>query len=278
MTTEKMTLADKARLFRAMHSTNGILVLPNAYDVASACVLAGAGAKAVATTSGGCAFSLGYPDGEKITRDEMCAVVKRMANAITVPLTADMEAGYGSSPAAVADTVRATLMAGAVGLNIEDSSKGGTRVLFDFDQSVARVEAARQAADQAGIPIVLNARTDAFAIYGDKDLAFSEAVRRSNAYLAAGADSAFVISVRDAETIGRLVQAIRGPLNILAGPGSPTVRELEQLGVARVTVGSSFAKAALTVVKRGAEELLGKGTYTFAEGALGQPDIHKLLK
>ncbi len=274
-----MNQAQKARDFKAMHSGAGILVLPNAYDVASAALLVDVGFKAVATTSGGCAFSLGYPDGENIPRDDMCAAVKRMADAITVPLSADMEAGFGESASAVGDTVRATLEAGAVGINIEDSTKHGPRTLIDFALSVERIRSARAAADASGIDMVINARTDAFAVTGDdKDAAFGEAVRRANAYLDAGADCAFVISVRDSAAIGRLAEAINGPLNILAGPGSPNVSELEQLGVRRVTVGSSFAKAALTLVRKGAEEMMNSGTYEFAAGALGQPDIHRVLK
>ncbi|MCZ6447202.1 MAG: isocitrate lyase/phosphoenolpyruvate mutase family protein [Alphaproteobacteria bacterium] len=274
-----MTQAEKAERFAALHRRPGILVLPNAYDAASACILADAGFKAIATTSGGCAFSLGICDGENITRDAMAAIVARICTAVDLPVSADMEAGYGPTPGAVADTVRATIIAGAAGINIEDSTKTGPRELLEFDSAIARIRAARTAATDAGLALVINGRTDVYPVGGgDESALFDEATRRANAYLEAGADCAFVMGVRDGELIGRLAAAIHGPLNVLAGADSPSVAELEALGVKRVTVGSGFAKAALTVVKKGAEELREKGTFEFTRGALGQADIHRILK
>ena len=274
-----MTQAEKAERFRALHRGPGILVLPNAFDVASARILADAGFEAIATTSGGCAFSLGFCDGENIPRDAMAAVIARIAAAVDLPLSADMEAGYGATPSAVADTVRATIDAGAVGINIEDSTKAGPRALLEFDLAVERIRAARAAASDAGLSMVINGRTDVYSVGGEDEVAlFDEATCRANAYLEAGADCAFVIGVRDSVVIGRLAAAIDGPLNILAGADSPPVAELEALGVKRVSVGSGFAKAALTVVKNGAKELKEKGTFEFTRGTLGQPDIHRILK
>ncbi|TDI68266.1 MAG: isocitrate lyase/phosphoenolpyruvate mutase family protein [Alphaproteobacteria bacterium] len=277
------TQAEKAERFAALHRRPGILVLPNAYDAASAAIFADAGFKAIATTSGGCAFSLGFRDGEHITRDAMAAIVARICAAVDLPVSADMEAGYGATPEAVADTVRATIAAGAVGINIEDSTKTGPRELLEFDLAVARIRAARTAASDAGLAMVINGRTDVYSVAsgpvggGGGAALFHEASRRANAYLEAGADCAFIIGARDGELIGRLAAAIHGPLNVLAGAGSPSVAELEALGVKRVTVGSGFAKAALTVVKKGAEELRDKGTFEFTRGALGQADIHRIL-
>ncbi|HEY2917626.1 MAG TPA: isocitrate lyase/phosphoenolpyruvate mutase family protein [Candidatus Binatia bacterium] len=212
------TQAAKAQRFAALHREDGIIVLPNCWDVGSACVLAAAGFRAIATTSGGCAFSLGYCDGET-PRFEMLAAVKRIAQAVAIPVSADMEAGYGKSPEEVAETVRLTIEAGAVGINIEDGDKSGPRRLFDFDLSVARIQAAVEAAKASGMEIVINARTDGYMI-GNSDTVFEETVRRANAYLDAGAGSAFVMGARDGELIARLVKAIHGPLNILAGPGT----------------------------------------------------------
>jgi 2-methylisocitrate lyase-like PEP mutase family enzyme len=275
-----VSLLDKAERFQALHRREGILVLPNAYDVASACIFASAGFDAIATTSGGCAFSLGFRDGEIISREAMLTVVSQIANGVDLPVSADMEAGYGTDPDAVADTVRATIEAGAVGVNIEDSTKGGPRALMDFDLSVARIAGARDAAAGAGIPMLINARTDVYSVGAgdDDDARFEEAVRRANAYLGAGADCAFVMGVRDGDLIARLAAAVEGPLNILAGPGSPSVSELETLGVKRVTVGSGFAKATMALVKKGAEEMLAQGTYTFLGDALTQPEIAKILQ
>jgi len=274
-----MTQAEKAERFRALHRGLGILVLPNAFDVASACILADAGFEAIATTSGGCAFSLGFCDGENILRDSMAAAVARIAAAVDLPVSADMEAGYGTFPEAVVDTVRATIDSGAVGINIEDSTKGGPRALLEFDLAVKRIRAARAAAIDAGLSMVINGRTDVYSVGGEDEAGlFHEATRRANAYLEAGADCAFVIGVRDGALIGRLAAAVDGPLNVLAGADSPSVAELEALGVKRVSVGSGFAKAALTVVKNGAKELREKGTFEFTRGALDQSDIHRILK
>jgi len=272
------TQHEKAERFLALHGEPGILVVPNAYDVASACILADVGFKAVATTSGGCAFSLGYRDGEHMSRDAMAAVVAGIAGALDLPVSADMEAGYGTAPGAVADTVAATIDAGAVGINIEDSTKGGERALLDFDLSVERIRAARGAADVAGLPLVINGRTDVYSVGGlDDDALLQESARRANAYLEAGADCAFIIGVSDGDLIGRLAAAVGGPLNVLAGANSPPVAELETLGVKRVTLGSGLAKAALTLVKDAAEELMTQGTYTFTRDTLGQPEINRIL-
>ena len=270
------TLMTKAERLAAMHRGDDILVLPNAWDVVSARVLVDAGFEAIATTSGGCAFSLGYRDGEHIGRDGMLAVVARIAASVPVPVSADVEAGYGATPEDVAATIRGVIEAGAVGANIEDSDKRNPGSLLDFELAVERIRAGREAADAAGVPIVLNARTDGFH-HGKDQAVFDEAVRRANAYLAAGADCAFVPFVADGPLIGRLAAAIDGPMNVLAGPGTPSVPELKALGVRRVTVGSNFAKAALTLVRRGADELRTTGTYEFARGAMSQPEVHRIL-
>ncbi len=269
--------AEKAEIFAEMHRGDKIFVLPNCWDVASACVLADAGFAAIATTSGGCAFSLGYCDGEDIPRDEMLDAVRRIADGVSIPVSADMEAGYGQSPEAVAETVRLAIEAGAVGVNIEDSDKSGPRQLLDFDLSIQRIVAAVGAVKASGMDIVINARTDGYMM-GKDDAVFKEAVRRANAYLDAGAGCAFVMGARDGELIGRLAPAIDGPLNILAGPGTPPVAELGKMGVRRVTVGGNIAKASLSLVRRAADELSGPGTYGFAEGVYSQPEIHRIMK
>ncbi len=271
-----MNQSEKAEKFAAMH-TDGIFVLPNAWDVASACVLADVGYEAIATTSGGCAFSVGFCDGENISRDGMAEVVRRMASGVSIPLSADMEAGYGPSPEDVAATVKAALDAGAVGVNIEDSDKRGPRRLHDLDLAIDRIRAARKASDDYGIPAVVNARTDGYML-GSKEDMFDETVKRANAYLDAGADCAFVIGARDGDLIGRLTAAIDGPMNVLAGPGTPPVDELGSMGVRRVTVGGNIAKAAYTLVKTAAEEMRDSGTYEYAAGVYSQPDMHRIIK
>lgn len=264
-------LVAKANALRRFHTAGPLLVLPNAWDAASARVFVEAGFPALATTSAGVAFSLGYADGERISRAEMLAAVARITARVAVPVTADLEAGYGAAPEAVAETARGAIAAGAVGMNLEDAREEDGGALLDFALAVARVRAARDAADGAGVPLVLNARTDAFhpgALAPDRQLA--EAVRRGNAFRDAGADCVFVPFVGDSDTIERLVKEIAAPLNILGGPNAPTLRELEALGVRRVTFGSAPMRATLGLVRRMAREWKEKGTYGTLE-AYGIP-------
>jgi 2-methylisocitrate lyase-like PEP mutase family enzyme len=251
---------DKAVTLAKLHTSGPMLVLPNAWDAGSARIFVEAGFPALATTSAGIAFSLGYADGEVISRAEMLAAVARITARVTVPVTADMEAGFGRTAEAVAETARGVLEAGAVGMNLEDSEEDDK--LFDFDLSVARVRAAREAATAAGVPLVINARTDAFhpgTLPPDRQ--FAEAVRRGNAYRDAGADCVFVPFVGDSATIERLVKAIDAPVNILGAPDAPPLQALEAMGVRRVTFGSAPMRATLGLVRRMAREWKEKGTY-----------------
>jgi len=253
-------LRAKAETLRRLHIEGPMLVLPNAWDAGSASIFVEAGFTALATTSAGIAYSLGYPDGERISRDEMLAAVARITRRIAVPITADLEAGYGEAPQAVAETVRRAIDAGAVGMNLEDRMEG--KHLIDFTLSVERVRAARAAAEAAGIPFVLNARTDAFeAPEIPRERRLAEAVRRGNAYRGAGATSVFVPFVGDHGTIEQLIQQIRGPVNILGTPNGPTLKELATLGVRRVTFGSAPMRATLGLLRRMAREWREKGTY-----------------
>jgi len=262
-------LSSKADTLRQLHVEGPMLVLPNAWDAGSARIFVEAGFPALATTSAGIAFSLGYPDGERISRDEMLAAVARITRRIAVPITADMEAGYGQTPDAVAETVRRVIDAGAVGMNLEDRIE--EKDLIDFSLAVERVRAARRAADSTGVRLVLNARTDAFeAPELPRDKRLAEAVRRGNAFREAGADSVFVPFVGDRGTIEQLVQQIRAPVNILGTPNAPTLKELAALGVRRVTFGSAPMRATLGLVRRMAREWKEKGTYGTLE-AYGIP-------
>jgi len=270
-------LRTSAETLRQLHVTGPLLVLPNAWDAGSARIFVEAGFPALATTSAGIAFSLGYPDGEKISRVEMLAAVARITQRVSVPVTADMEAGFGRAPDVVAETARGVLAAGAVGMNLEDSGEGDT--LFEFDLSVARVRAAREAATAAGVPLVLNARTDAFHPGTlPEGRQFAEAVRRGNAYREAGADCVFVPFVGDSGTIERLVKEIAAPLNILGTPDAPNLKALEALGVRRVTFGSAPMRATLGLVRRMAREWQEKGTYgTLAAYGIPFADLQRLF-
>lgn len=274
-----MTLDAKAKTeqFHALHIAPELLVLPNAWDSASAVLFEDAGFPAIATTSAGIAFCRGYRDGEQIPRDEMLDEVARIAARVDIPVTADLEAGYGTDPEAVAETVRRAIEAGAVGCNIEDAIVGGGDPLLEFQLSVERILAAREAADTADIPFVINARTDGFLRIGADGKVLDESVRRANAYYEAGARSLFVPGVFDGQTIGRLAREIAGPVNILAGPKTPSVAELEVLGVARLSVGGGIARAAYTVTREAAEELRDSGTFGFTENTFSNAELNALL-
>ena len=212
----------KAAAFRVLHSGKEILLLPNVWDVASARVIEEAGFKAVATSSAGIAFSLGYPDGQIIPRKEMLAVIARIVKAVHVPVTADVEAGYGKSPEDAGQTARAVIDAGAVGMNLEDAIADSTAALVELPLQVEKIHAIREMANRLRVPLVLNARTDVYLLQiGDPAKRYDETVRRLSAFRDAGADCVFVPGLRDAATIGRIMADLKCPVNILGGPGSP---------------------------------------------------------
>ena len=274
---DMIELQTKAGQFAALHEAPEILVLPNCWDAGSAKILADAGFSAIATTSAGIAFSNGYADGHNISRQEMCAVVARCAEIVPVPLSADMEGGYGPSPEDVAQTVRQAIAAGAVGANIEDSIAANAEPMLDVTLATERIMAGREAADAAGISFVLNARTDIYLFNQSAPTAdmFDMAVSRANAYCAAGARCAFVPGVGEPALIRRLADAIDAPLNILAGPTSPTTAELQAMGVARVSIGGSLARACLKLVENAAAELRTTGSYGYAEDSFSNAALNR---
>jgi 2-methylisocitrate lyase-like PEP mutase family enzyme len=273
------TQRSKAEAFRAMHDRSRILVLPNAWDAMSARVIEEAGARAIATTSAGVAFSVGYPDGEAIPRDEMIAAIARIARVVTIPVSADIESGFANDTRELAETIRRVIEAGAVGINLEDQVHDGSRSLYDLEIAVERVRAARDAAEATGVPLVINARTDVYlAGVGEPETRFEHAVRRANAYRKAGADCLFVPAVGSRADIERLVPALEGPLNLLSIPGLPAIPELERLGVARVSVGGRLTLSAMSGLKKAVTELLSNGTYEpTLGGAIGYPDANRLM-
>jgi len=268
----------KAIQFRQLHRGPGVLILPNAWDVASARIFEDAGFPAIATTSAGIAYSLGYPDGQVIPREEMLARIGRIVRAVQVPVTADVESGYGATPEEVANTTRELIQAGAVGMNLEDAGVRPDQPLGDLQLAVEKIRSAREAAMQMGAQIVVNARTDVYLLTGgNPDADYAETVRRLVAFREAGADCVFAPGLKDAETIGRLVNAVGCPLNILAGIGTPSIPELGKLGVARVSVGSGPMRATLGLLRRVAEELRGAGTYGALDGAVSYAETNKLM-
>jgi 2-methylisocitrate lyase-like PEP mutase family enzyme len=267
-----MQREEKIEAFRALHHGPRILVLPNAWDVASARIFEDAGCAAIGTSSAGVAFALGYADGQHIPRDEMLEVVHRIARAVAVPVTADVESGYGDAVA----TAQAVVEAGAIGMNIEDANhygKGDAASLLPIDKQVRHIHDIRAATD-----LVINARTDIFLLgIGEADTRFERAVERLNAYLHAGADCAFAPGVRDAETIENLARDVLGPLSILAVAGTPSIEELEKMDVARVSVGSGPMRATLALLRRIAEELHHRGGFEIFRDAIPYAELNALL-
>jgi len=260
---------DKAASFLALHAGPGF-VLPNAWDAGSARILEQVGFPAIATTSAGIAWSCGVPDGGAVDRDTMLEHVGRIVAAVGVPVTADLEAGYGDTADDVGRTVALAVQLGAVGGNLEDAGPGG---LYAIDEAVDRLAAARAAAPSG--TFVLNARTDTY-FAGTTGDAFDETVERAVRYVEAGADCVFVPGVVEEETIRRLAAAIPGPLNVVAGLANvidaPT---LFSLGVKRVSLGGSLARAAFSMVERAGRELLDFGTLGFLDGAIGYADLQR---
>ena len=271
--------ASKAEAFRALHRGPRLLLLPNAWDAMSARIVASEGFPAIATTSGGVAWALGYPDGEAAPWDEVVAATARIARAVSVPVTADIETGYGDTPEAVARSIGDIIGAGAVGVNLEDGLRSGAAPIRTVDDMVARIRAAREAARAAGVPIVINARTDLYLKnIGDEQSRFDEAVVRARAYFAAGADCFYPITLRDAETIGRLVRALNAPVNIGGvRAGFPNVAELEALGVRRASTATAVPLLVTDAIRTIAGELYETGRFDALKPVISHPEAQQLF-
>lgn len=257
---------EKAELFLQYHHDQEILVLLNSWDIGSSKLIEASGYKAIATTSMGIAASLGYPDSQIIQLSEMIEVITGIVNAIQVPVTVDIEAGYGNNLDEIIDSVKKIIATGVVGINIEDSINLHPR-LTDELEFCERIAAIRALSDSMGFHLVINARTDSFyTSLGSPQEKLSESIQRGNKYREAGADCIFVQPVGEKEIISTLVKEINAPINILSNPtigeGQPlSVHELQDLGVARLSLGSGLMKATLALIKKVADELSKKGTY-----------------
>jgi 2-methylisocitrate lyase-like PEP mutase family enzyme len=267
----------KSRSLRELVRAPEILVMPGAYDVLSALLFEQMGFKAIQGTSGGIAAVLGYPDGEAMSRDQFVDVSGQFAHAVSVPFNADGEKGYGEEEG-VRETVRALVARGVAGMNLEDGTAKGHGGLVELSQQLRKIEAVMETKRELGSEFFLNARVDAFhVITDDPKRALDEAIRRGNAYAEAGGDCIFYLNLHAPEVIGRLAKEIRAPISILAGPQSPSVRELQDLGVARVSYGSGFLKAAIGATKRLALEIQERGTISALKEGMQTPEIAALL-
>ena len=270
----------KAELFLRLHLGPDILVLPNAWDMATARVFEHAGFKAIGMTSSAIAASLGYLDGEQAPFSEMLKVIERIATGTNLPVNADIEAGYGKDIPEVVGNVRRVMQAGVAGINLEDGTGDPQRPLADTGFQVEKLKAVREAVAATGGSLVINARTDTYMVpFPDPVLQFQETVKRANAYRQAGADCIFIPGRLDRPLIARLNAEVDAPLNIFASPITPNARELQAMGVARLSIGPGAFRAALARVGKIATELAVHGTYEslFAE-TLSKADVDNLLK
>lgn len=272
------TQREKAERLRTLHRRGDPVVFINVWDALSARVVESLGFPAIATTSAGVAFVEGFADGEHISREQMLAGVARVVRAVDVPVTADLESAYGTSVEDARATARGAIEAGAVGLNFEDAFR--ERELRDADEQVARIAAMREIADEMDVPLVINARTDCFFIGNAPggEWRLQEAIRRGNLYLQAGASSIFVPGVTDEPTIAKLVGGIGGPLNVLAGAASPSVKRLAELGVARISVGSGGIGYAMAQFRRAAQSVQDTGSFAFTAERMPHPEMNALFE
>ncbi len=265
---------DQADAFAALHASGNPLLLANAWDAGSAVAIAGAGAKAVATTSAGVAWSLGVADGADLGAARAAAATARIVAAVDVPVSADIEAGYGRAPADVAAAVAAVVEAGAVGINLEDRIGAA---MVDPAEQARRLAAARAAADALGVRLWVNARTDLFlAGVGPAEERVNATLARARAYADAGADSLFVPGVVDLDTIAELATGPL-PIAVMAGPGAPSVAELTAAGAVRISLGAAIAEAAYALAARAATELFRHGTYHSSADGIGYGTMNAAL-
>lgn len=257
---------EKAEKFLKYHQEEEILVLLNSWDIGSSKLIEACGYKAIATTSMGIAASLGYPDCQIIQLSEMVERITGIVNAMQAPVTVDIEAGYGKNTDEIIESVKKIIATGIVGINIEDSIDLNP-VLVDEKEFCERISAIRELSDSLGFHLVINARTDSFyTSEASPKEKLSESIKRGNKYHEAGADCIFIQPVWEKEIISTLVKEINAPINILSNPGNvagipPSVIELQDLGVARLSMGSGLMKATLALIKKVADELSQKGTY-----------------
>lgn len=268
-----------ADTFRHAHR-GPLLLLPNAWDAMSARQFEAAGFGAVATTSGGLAWALGYADGEKAPWREVVAAHERIVRAVRVPVTADIEAGYGDTPDQVGASIGEILRTGVVGFNLEDGTSRPDIPVRPIEDAVARIRAAREAANAASVPAVINARVDLYIKnVGDPASRFDETVLRGKAYLAAGADCIYPFGLADLGAIARLVKALdNAPINIVARAGTPPAAELERIGVSRISIASSATLAVMSLIKRIGEGLRATGTFDVLEHSMNRPEAQKLFE
>jgi 2-methylisocitrate lyase-like PEP mutase family enzyme len=275
---DKSEQIKRAQSLRALHRTPPLLLLPNAWDAISARIFEAAAYPAIATTSGGLAWALGFADGEKTPWPEVVAATARIVSAVSVPVTADIEAGYGATPQDVGRHVAEITKTGAVGINLEDGDARSASGLRSVEDAAARIQAARRAASEIGIDLVINARTDVY-LHGSGDAAakLDETTKRGTAYLAAGADCIYPFGLTDLATITALTHALNAPINIVGRAGTPALAALEKAGVARVSIASGATLVTMSALQRLATELRAKGDFGIIEHRMTRAEAQQLF-
>lgn len=275
---EVLTVANaKSRRLRELVRAPEILVMPGAYDVLSALLFQQLGFHAIQGTSGGIAAALGYPDGEVMSRELFVETSGQFAAVVSVPFNADGEKGYGDE-AGVKETVRALVARGVAGMNLEDSTGKGGSGLVEMSQQLRKISSVMETKQELGSEFFLNARVDAFHVMkDDPKKILDDAIRRGNAYAEAGGDCIFYLNLHSAKTIGTVAKEVKAPISILAGPQSPSVSQLQDLGVARVSYGSGFLKAAISGAKKLAQEILEQGSCNLLKDGMQTPEISALV-
>ncbi|MGE7435914.1 isocitrate lyase/PEP mutase family protein [Kitasatospora sp. NPDC001175] len=273
------TQHDKAKLFTDLHRPGDPLVLANVWDAASARLVAAAGARAIATASASVCWTLGAKDGGGLDRDRALAQTALITGAVDLPVTADLEDGFAETAAGVGETITALLATGAVGVNLEDGPAGGARELRPVAEQAERIAAARAAADAAGVPLFINARTDVFLRgVGEPESRLDAALARGLAYVDAGASGVFVPGTADPAVIAVLAEALPVPLNVSGHAAAPGVAELAALGVGRISLGPGLAEVAYAAVRRAAREVYADGTFGGLADGLSYPELNGLFQ
>jgi 2-methylisocitrate lyase-like PEP mutase family enzyme len=273
------TQAEKAARFLELHHAPKLLVLPNIWDPLGARLLQGLGFPAVATASASVAFSLGHDDGERIAFTTMCDVIARIAASVDVPVSADIERGYATTPEAIAANMQRVLVAGAVGINLEDSIvEGGA--LQPIAAQCRTIRAVRNVADAAGVHLVINARTDVFLerSRAKPKQRLQAPIERAQAYLEAGADCIYPVGLADLDGLVRLQRETGAPINVYASANAPSIADLEAAGIARLSLGPGLLRACVTTMKRVCEDLQRGGNYdSVTRDAMTSDDIRRFL-
>jgi len=271
-----ITQSEKGTAFRQLHAQPGTFIIPNPWDIGTARLLAVLGFQALATTSAGYAFSIGKQD-TKVGRDDMIAHVGALAAATTLPVSADLENGYGDDPKTVAETIRRAAAAGAVGGSIEDSTIRPDTPIYELELAAERMRAAAEAARSLAFPFTLTGRAENY-LWGRPDLA--DTIRRLQAYQEAGADVLYAPGLKTKDEMAAVVSSVDRPVNALMGLQGILLsqKELSELGVKRISVGGALARTALGAFLRAAREMKEHGTFTFAETAVSYRELSAMFE